>query len=234
MNLSAELRNNICGLVLTDSVQDIWIGSSSHIIDQPGLLAVCRQLREETQLVFYHLVHIAAERITISIHNFDFAPLMTYLDRLSAQERKEFGIRSELSIRLTLGRDIHSYTTSVVKDLARWLQYCSTKAVGWVDKGAKIQPYRVLGGVPRSLTHPGTEIQIATRLLVASKKLRTEAPALVESETAKVLQAWTERIGDVRREEMEADYQLRRQQSERNILERVRKLQAQTDRASRH
>ncbi|KAK4952579.1 hypothetical protein LTR10_009385 [Elasticomyces elasticus] len=126
MRLSAELRNIICELVILKELRIARIGPNGHLIKKPGLLATCRQLRRETLPVYQDLAPTAAERLTVTVRDLNFMPLITYLHTISAEHRMGMSEKRNLRIELRLSP---SFSGKNLAGVRRWTQYCGTTLV---------------------------------------------------------------------------------------------------------
>ncbi|KAK5679295.1 hypothetical protein LTS10_008110 [Elasticomyces elasticus] len=103
MTIAPELRNAICEIYLLNEIKDVRLTKTGAIVNQPGLLAVCRQLRAETLPVFQDLAPKFAQNIVIKVHNFDFTSLMSFINALDTEQEK--AVRKNGNFLLTLELD---------------------------------------------------------------------------------------------------------------------------------
>ncbi|KAK5683548.1 hypothetical protein LTS10_005081 [Elasticomyces elasticus] len=124
-----ELRNSIFGLALQDVAEEVEIALSGRPMKQPGLLAVCHQIRSETLPVLQDLVARSAKRVVVQVHDFDFSAAMSYIDALSGEQRDVVGDRASLLLKLTMD-ETKGYKKSMGLGLYRWVGYIATKLHG--------------------------------------------------------------------------------------------------------
>ncbi|KAK4896140.1 hypothetical protein LTR27_005997 [Elasticomyces elasticus] len=120
MRLAAELRNSICELAILDELQTAHVGPDGNLVKKPGLLAVCRQLRQKTLPVHLDLAPGNAGCMSVNITNFDFAPVITYLDTLSSEQRGAVAEKHNLRIVIKLTQDCERAGWTGVR---RWITY---------------------------------------------------------------------------------------------------------------
>ncbi|KAK4923988.1 hypothetical protein LTR49_008933 [Elasticomyces elasticus] len=129
MRLARELRNAICEQVILEELEVVRIGARGHLVDKPDLLAVCRQLRQEALPVYLELAPTHAEELIVNIHDFDFTPLITYLDCISAEQWNIVADVGNLWIDMTVSDGFKNNDVSAIR---RWTRYCSTRLASTV------------------------------------------------------------------------------------------------------
>ncbi|KAK5714181.1 hypothetical protein LTR15_011089 [Elasticomyces elasticus] len=129
MRLAPELRNAICEQVILEELEVVRIGARGHLVDKPDLLAVCRQLRQEALPVYLELAPTHAEELIVNIHDFDFTPLITYLDCISAEQWNIVADVGNLWIDMTASDGFKNNDVSAIR---RWTRYCSTRLASTV------------------------------------------------------------------------------------------------------
>lgn len=145
LTVAAELRNIIFTEVFED-IGMIQIGENGQISNQPAMLAVCHQIRNEALPMFWHLVPFEATRIAFLVHNFDFGGFMAYYDTLSTEQRKALNQRNTLRISITLTEDDQA---AQKRELARWLRFSGANFSGSTTYSLReLHAYRVVGDVP--------------------------------------------------------------------------------------
>ncbi|KAK4892903.1 hypothetical protein LTR27_008631 [Elasticomyces elasticus] len=130
MTLAPELRNAICERYLLNEIKEVQITNSGAIVNQPGLLAVCRQLRAETLPVFQDLAPKFAQNIVIKVHNFDFSTVIAFLDALDAEQRAAVHKNNSLLLKLSLDEEQVIDVDLAIKGLLQWRAHCEAKAPG--------------------------------------------------------------------------------------------------------
>ncbi|KAK5683550.1 ferrochelatase hem15 [Elasticomyces elasticus] len=129
MSLAPELRNMICEQVILEELEVARIGARGHLVDKPDLLAVCRQLRQEALPVYLELAPTHAEELIVNVREFDFTPLITYLDCISAEQWKIVADAGNLWIDMTVSDE---FKKNDVSGIRRWTRYCSTRLASTV------------------------------------------------------------------------------------------------------
>ncbi|KAK5746825.1 hypothetical protein LTR17_000455 [Elasticomyces elasticus] len=127
LTVAAELRNAICELVILDDLHkhpSMHVGASGHFTNQPALLAVCQQLRQEALPVYLNHAPRTAKDLSVTVHNFDFSALMTYLDSLDAGQRAALAANRSLRVKISLPATHEQCNWAGVR---QWTQYCGSK-----------------------------------------------------------------------------------------------------------
>ncbi|KAK3634364.1 hypothetical protein LTR56_007349 [Elasticomyces elasticus] len=130
MTIAPELRNAICELYLLNEIKEVHITKSGAIVDQPGLLAVCRQLRAESLPVFQDLAPKFAKSIIIEVHNFDFTGLISFINALDTEQAK--AVHKNRNLLFTLGLDQEQVLDidQAVDGLLVWKAHCDARSLG--------------------------------------------------------------------------------------------------------
>ncbi|KAK4927515.1 hypothetical protein LTR49_005655 [Elasticomyces elasticus] len=128
MTITPELRNAICELYLLNEINEVRIAPSGAIVNQPGLLAVCRQLRTETLPVFQDMA--PNQSIVIKVHNFDFTGLISFINALDVEQENTVHKNGNLLITLDLDEEKTLDVAQAVDGLLVWKAHCDAKLRG--------------------------------------------------------------------------------------------------------
>ncbi|KAK5695324.1 hypothetical protein LTR97_008830 [Elasticomyces elasticus] len=120
--IAPELRNSIFELALRDTDGEVEIASSGRPMKQPGLLAVCHQVRSETLPMLQHLAAKSAQRIIVRIDDFDFSPAMAYINSLSQEQRALIGNNASLKLKLMVD-DSKEFNSVMAEGALQWAEY---------------------------------------------------------------------------------------------------------------
>ncbi|KAK4952580.1 hypothetical protein LTR10_009386 [Elasticomyces elasticus] len=145
LSLPAELRNSINEMVILQT-KIVKVDADGYLTNQPGLLAVCHQLRNEALPVFQSLAPTVARRV-FEVHNLDFGGLMTYIGTLDEAQRDAIGRRRKLLIKITLDND---YYATVTQNVLPWIRYCTTELSSHLELSyyAREAAYEFVGKLP--------------------------------------------------------------------------------------
>ncbi|KAK5739564.1 hypothetical protein LTR17_005253 [Elasticomyces elasticus] len=157
-SLAAELRSSICELVILDERQTARVGPNGNLIKKPALLAVCHQLRQETLPVYLDLAPGNAECMSVNITNFDFAPVITYLDTLSSEQRGAVAEKHNLRIVIKLTQDCERAGWPGVR---RWITYHVDNLAGFDLTGTTTENNAYAWVVDYSYTWTGQALERA-------------------------------------------------------------------------
>ncbi|KAK5739566.1 hypothetical protein LTR17_005255 [Elasticomyces elasticus] len=127
--IAPELRNSIFELALQDIDEDVEVGSSGRVMKQPGLLAVCHQIRSETLPVFLDLVTRYAKRILISVYDLNFSTAMSFVDTLDRQQRERIGKNASLVLEVGLDGS-RVYQEVMGENVLRWIHHIAAQLDG--------------------------------------------------------------------------------------------------------
>ncbi|KAK5746824.1 hypothetical protein LTR17_000454 [Elasticomyces elasticus] len=127
--IAPELRNSIFELALHDVPEEIEIASSGRPMKQPGLLAVCHQIRSETLPVLQDLVARSAKRVVVRVRDLDFSAAMEFIDALTREQRDVVGYRASLLFKITVDES-RGYRKLMGFNLYQWVGYIATKLHG--------------------------------------------------------------------------------------------------------
>ncbi|TKA66887.1 hypothetical protein B0A55_08181 [Friedmanniomyces simplex] len=211
LSLPPELRYAIYHVVISEDTPPFEIGAAGHILNQPGLLAVCRQIRHEALPIHQNYVPTAVASISVNILGFDFAALMSYIDTLSPEQREAVASNGSLSIKLTLSDDHEQ--RHAWQNLGRWLRYCgtelATRIISTTGPTPKDSAYRFVGDIPqRRITGVAELSTIMASVTFAAPERTTggvRPSRLMNAEWGAVRTAWEERRAGMRREEQERE-----------------------------
>ncbi|KAK3640952.1 hypothetical protein LTR56_011602 [Elasticomyces elasticus] len=136
LGLAPELRNAICEQVILDELKVARVGTDGNLVNKPGLLAACRQLRVEALPVYLDLAPAKAECLTVDITDFDFTPLIFYLDTLSNEQRRAMAEKHNLRIVMTLTSDCERAGWPGAR---RWITYYADNLAGFDITGTRTE-----------------------------------------------------------------------------------------------
>ncbi|KAK5746826.1 phosphatidylserine decarboxylase [Elasticomyces elasticus] len=205
MSIAPELRNDIFKLVIIDTVKNIHIKANGRIRLKCALLTVSRQTREEAKPVLLYMAArapINAERITVTIGDFNFKRLQLFLDGLGSEELKAIAENQTLHITLKLSLESKDART-VMQNAAKWLIYVGSKLDG--ELTARPEPkksaYSFSGAVRPWQCTDGTIIVSNSNHVVKKNTLRSRAASLkvIDEEWKKISRAWFGRYNRMRR-----------------------------------
>ncbi|KAK5740122.1 hypothetical protein LTR17_004834 [Elasticomyces elasticus] len=117
MTIAPELRNAICELYLLNEIKEVHVSRSGAIANQPGLLT--------------DLAPKLASRIVVRVHNFDFKPVMKFLDDLDVLDAEQrASVKGRMVMNVDLGEEQDIYVMAAVKGLLAWRAYPIKKSDG--------------------------------------------------------------------------------------------------------
>jgi len=87
--------------------------------DQYALLVTCRQINTEAEPIFSYIAPSVARAINISIHNFEFSPLINFPSSLSKEQLGAYDREQPLHINITIDDDVPANRDG----LASWLRF---------------------------------------------------------------------------------------------------------------
>jgi len=121
LKLPAEMRNYIYELA-AHNTDPVSVGSRGNISIEAPILATCHRVRTEALPLFRHCTLASACIIDVSVHNFDFSHVLTFIECMSADQLRAMHNKT-LSIKMTMTED-YSASEKAGKNLTRWLHAC--------------------------------------------------------------------------------------------------------------
>ncbi|KAK5739565.1 hypothetical protein LTR17_005254 [Elasticomyces elasticus] len=216
LRLAAELRNTIYELVIAQT-KIIEPRTNGRFTNKPGLLGVCRQIRLEALPIFLHLAPLVA-RSVFEICDFDFRPVMAYIDTLNDTQRTALGRRRKLLIKIALTCEAPSsyeyafhykYAFKNWESLRPWLRYCSTILLPYLDaeSTAREGSYEFVGTVPYAYPS-GHDFVVGAENEPVKKLLSAEWRGIERLEQYPRRRKMTRRTGHSERQQGKSDRKL--------------------------